>query len=789
MPTAIPAPEAPRPVDAPAPPVRTGAMLHRRRVPILVAAAVFLLFSAVWGTGAFARLSGGGFETPGSESLAAAETEFGRDGIDVAVVYTSDTLSVDDPAFRNEVERTLAALPADAVAAVTTTWSTGSPVLASIDRRQALVLVQLAGDEQAHGATYRRIADALVAGGGLRTHRGGSVPTVAAINDRISADLARAEALSAPVLLVLLVVVFGGLVAAGLPLLIGGIAILGAFTALRAISYATTVSVFSVNIVTMLGLGLAVDYSLLVVSRFREELRARGATRAGVPAALDATMATAGRSVLFSGVTVAVSLSALLFFPQPFLRSMGFGSIAAVLVALAAALTVLPALLAVLGPRIDALRLRRPRSSGASADRGDDGGWWALLARAVMRRPALVAAGVTALLLLLAFPATRITFGGTDHRVLPAGTESRVAAELLVAGFPDASTNDLDVVVRGASPAQLESFAAELAAVEGVPHARVAGTSGDSALITVALPANPDLESQLVAAVRAAPAPDGTRVLVGGAAAEEVDTLAALAHRLPWAAAFVTVVTLVLLFLAFGSVLLPIKAVLMAGLSLASMFGVLVWIFQDGNLASYLGVTVTGTVEATQPVIMVAVAFGLSMDYEVFLLARVREEWDRTHDNARAVALGMQRTGRIITSAALLLVVVIGAFATSGISLITMTGVGLAVAILLDATVIRALLVPATMHLLGRANWWAPVPLLRLRERWGSSVVTGHLGAHGRPGRLHPHAFGDEADFDAGDGSRPASTRRPPTHADPMSSTNPGISTADTTGGPHLRPG
>ncbi len=709
-------------LPGPGAPSSWGGALYRGRVPVLVGAVVFLLFSLLWGTGAFARLSGGGFETPGSESLAAAEGEFGRQSTHVAVVYASDTLTADDPAFRAEVERTLAALPEDAVTATSTTWSTGSPALVSQDRRQTLVLLQLAGaDEEARDDTYERIADDLVAGGAVQTHRGGSVPTGLEIGNQIGEDLVRAETLSTPVLLVLLVVVFGGLVAASLPLVIGAIAILGAFTALRAISYLTDVSVFSINIITMLGLGLAIDYALLVVSRFRDEMSALGGTKDVVPTALGRTMATAGRSVLVSGVTVAVSLAALLFFPQPFLRSMGFGAIAAVLIALVAALTVLPALLAVLGPRVDALRVRRRRAPaaatgapGAERERG-----WARLAHAVMRRPVLVAVATTALLLVIASPATRISFGGTDHRVLPAGTESRVAAELIIDGFPQASTSDLDVVVRGASTAQLESLATDMAAVQDVPGAELVGSSADAALVSVELPTDPALEAQVVRSVRAVPVPDGVEVLVGGAAAEEVDTLASLGDRLPWAAGFVVVVTMLLLFLAFGSVLLPVKAVLMTGLSLGAMFGALVWVFQDGHLASFFGVTLTGSIEATQPIIMVAAAFGLSMDYEVFLLSRVREEWDRTHDNTAAVAAGLQRTGGIITSAALLLVVVIGAFATSGISLITMTGVGLAFAILVDATIIRALLVPATMRLLGRANWWAPAPLLRVWSRYG----------------------------------------------------------------------
>jgi trehalose monomycolate/heme transporter len=703
---------------------RLGRRFLRWRWPIIGAAVLFLAVSIVWGTGVFGRLSGGGFDTPNSESAQAAERiegSFGRQDADVAIVYASDTLTVDDPAFRTEVERTLAAVSAQELSQVTTVWSEGgSPALISEDGRQTLVLLQLAAnDEESRQDLYEGIADSLVADN-LETYRGGAVPTFLDVNEQIEQDLARAETLSAPILLVLLVLVFGSLAAASLPLAIGLIAILGAFTALNVISQFTDVSVYSINIVIMLGLGLAIDYALFIVSRFREEMRALGNTRDVVPSALGRTIVTAGRTVLVSGVIVAVSLASLLFFSQGFLQSMGYGAIAAVLVALIAALTVLPALLALLGPRVDALRIRGRRRT-SSDEAGEENGVWARLARAVMRRPGIIAASTTALLIVLALPFLNIAWGGVDYRVLPEGTESRIAGERISTDFPLASTSNLDVVVTGVSGANVERYAQQLGSLDGATGARVVGTADGTTLVSVGLPGDPSAEpaQQLVGAVRDVPVPDGAEVLVGGAAAAQADTLASLGERLPSAAAFVIIATMVLLFLAFGSLLLPVKAVIMAALSLSAMFGVIVWVFQEGNLASWFGVTPTGAIEATQPVIMVAIAFGLSMDYEVFLLSRIREEWDRTHDNTRAVAIGLQRTGRIITSAALLLVVVIGAFATSGISFITMIGVGLAFAILLDATVIRGLLVPATMRLLGRANWWAPRPLLRAWERFG----------------------------------------------------------------------
>jgi len=505
-----------------------------------------------------------------------------------------------------------------------------------------------------------------------------------------------------------------------MPLVVGGLAILGAFTALRLITLVTDVSVFAINIVTMLGLGLAIDYALFIVSRFREELAAQPAGRQGVEDALVRTVATAGRTVAFSGVTVAISLAGLLLFPQMFLRSMAFGGIAAVLVAMAAALTVLPALLAVLGPRINAgsvpwLRRRPDRATDGS------GGAWYRVAHSVMRRPLAYMAVIVVGLLALGLPFRNVTFGGIDARALPAGTQSRQVSQTLDRDFTRNATTAIEVVVSGADAADLRGYTERLRALPGATGAQVTQTAADTSRIAVRYDADPisSRARQLVADVRAVDPPVGSRVLVGGDTAELVDLLGSLGRTLPWMAAFVGLVTFVLLFLAFGSVLLPLKAIVMNLLSLTASFGALVWIFQQGHLSGLLGFTPTGTVEATQPILMLAIAFGLSMDYEVFLLSRVREQWGRTGNNTTAVATGLQRTGGIITSAALLLVVVIGAFATSGITFIKMIGVGMIIMLMIDATVVRALLVPATMRLLGRYNWWAPRPLARFCLRYG----------------------------------------------------------------------
>jgi RND superfamily putative drug exporter len=479
------------------------------------------------------------------------------------------------------------------------------------------------------------------------------------------------------------------------------------------------VSIFALNIITLLGIGLAIDYALFVVSRFREEL-AKGLD---TPGAVAATMSTAGRTVAFSGLIVAVSLSSLLLFPQLFLRSMGFGGVAAVLVAMIAALTILPALLAVLGPRIDAGKMPwRRTSSGSSAGNTGDTGAWARIAGVVMRRPVMVFTAVTLGLLALGLPFLRVEWTDVDERVLPVGTESRSAAETVRADFPGQGVQQAEVVVSGAvSEPELTSYTDSLAAVAQVQDVTVAQRSDEVTVLDVSygLDAASPAARELVEQLREVPEPPGAEVLVGGTTAYFVDLLDSLGSTLPWMGLMIAMAMLVLLFLAFGSVLLPIKAVLVNAISVTASFGVVVWVFQDGNLSGLLSFTPMGGIDATQPILMLAILFGLSMDYEVFLLSRIREQWDRTGDNTLAVTTGLQRTGSIITSAALLLAIVIGAFATSGITFIKMIGVGMLVAIVIDATVVRMLLVPAAMRLMGTANWWAPAPLARWWRRHG----------------------------------------------------------------------
>src|SRR5215831_14678264 len=699
--------------------------MFRRQRLVLLAAVIAVVGAAVWGTGVFGSLkSGGGFTPPGSESQQAsdlARKAFGRDTADVVVLYRSATMTVADTAYWQAVTGTLAALPRDKVLSTVTYWTAHSPLFSGAGGHETYAVLRLAGaDDAAQIQAYKAISGKLGAPG-LTEHVGGQIPLEQTINNQVKSDIGRAEGLSMPVLLILMLVIFGSLAAASLPLAIGAVAILGSFTALRLLTLVTDVSVYSINITTILGLGLAIDYGLFMVARFRDELGAQPTTEA----ALARTVATAGRTVAVSGVTVALALASLMLFPEMFLRSMGYGGVATVLVDMLAALTIMPALLAILGPRVNALRIRR---SVRRAPTTDSAGGWYRIARSVMRRPIAYVAVIVIALLALGSPFRSITWGGTDARALPSGSAPRVVAEALARDFPVNATTPIEAVVKfnGAVSAQAEraalaGYTTRLAHVPGIIGAQVTGVSGNVAKVDMRFTANSESAAAraLVTQVRAVPAPPGAQVYMGGATAELVDELGSLGATLPWMALTVAITTFLLLFLAFGSVVLPVKAIVMNALSLTATFGAIVWIFQEGHLSGLLQFTPTGTIEATMPILMLAIIFGLSMDYEVFLLSRIRERYDVTGDNAASVASGLQRTGGIITSLALLLVIVVGAFSASGITFIKLLGVGMIIALVVDATVVWVLLVPAVMRLLGPANWWAPRPLRRLYARYG----------------------------------------------------------------------
>ncbi|HSE09273.1 MAG TPA: MMPL family transporter [Nocardioidaceae bacterium] len=693
-----------------------GGVVFRLRRWVLAATAVFVVLAALWGTGVFGALSDEGFDDPGSEASRAARAaeEVLGGGHDLLVLVEHEEHTVDEPVFAGGVAQIVAALPADLVETSVGFAETGSEAFVSSDRHTTYVAVQVAEDTT--DADYWHLVETYQAPHGFAVGFGGNLAMNADINAQVSKDIAQAEMISFPILLVLLLVVFGGVVAAGLPLAVGAVAILGAFTVLRVMTAVTDISVFSVNIVTMLGLGLAIDYALFVVGRFREELHRGG----DVESALVTTMATAGRTIAVSGLTVAVALSSLLLFPQVFFRSMGLGGMAAVAVAMLTSLTALPAGLAVLGHRVDSWRVPRLNRRAARGRRSvERSGGWARVAGAVMARPWVYVAVIVPVLLILGSPFLRVEFGGVDHRALPEGTQSREVAETLLNDFPT-SGEPIRLVLSGTSAETTAAFVDRLEQVEGVKGVTVAGDKGEEAVVDVThgYEVYSASAKELVRDLRQID-PETGSALVTGTTAFLVDVLDSIGDQLPTMAAWVVCSTFLLLFLAFGSLLLPIKAIVMNLLSLTASFGALVWIFQDGNLAGTLGFTPTGTVEATQPILMLAIAFGLSMDYEVFLLSRVREQWDLTGDNRLAVATGLQRTGGLITSAALLMVVVVGAFSTSGITFIKMIGIGLALAIVIDATVVRGLLVPATMRLLGELNWWLPAFLDRLWRKVG----------------------------------------------------------------------
>jgi RND superfamily putative drug exporter len=698
---------------------------RRRRITLIIASAAVIV-AVIFGSGVFGHLqTAGGFYAPATESqheATLATNAFGRDAGDMVVLYSSPSELVRSPAFKAAVTRSLQGLPRSVVESYTTYWSSRSPGFISANGRETFAVVELRGaNDDARQANYDLIKTRLAAPG-LRTQVGGLVPTDEAITTQTSKDIGRAESLSLPVLLILLLVIFGSVTAASLPLVIGGIGILGSFTVLRLLTLFTAVSIFSVNITTILGLGLGIDYGLFMVSRFREELH----RDTDVEQAVARTVATAGRTVAFSGVTVAVALASLMLFPETFLRSMGYGGLLTVLVDMLAALTVMPALLAVLGPKVNSLRIRRSITKAPAAL---ESGAWYRLGQRVMRRPLAVAGGIVAVLVLCGSPFLKIAWGGTDATVLPTGAVPRMVTEALSRDFPGNPTAPIEAIVEFGGPAtgsngrsrSLAGYLSRIDAVAGVEGAEVTGVHGELARVDISYlpgPYSPQAEA-VVTAVRGIAPPPEAAVYVGGQSALLVDTLAEMGHSLPWMVLVVVLATFLLLFLAFGSVLLPLKAIAMNLLSLSVMFGVLVWVFQEGHLSRFLDFTPNGTIDPSTPILMFAIMFGLSMDYEVFLLSRIREHYDATGDNTAAIATGLQRTGGVITSAALMLGVVIGSFSVSSVTFTKMMGIGMFVALLVDATVVRLLLVPATMKLLGNANWWAPGPLRRVYERFG----------------------------------------------------------------------
>jgi RND superfamily putative drug exporter len=721
---------------------RLARVLVRRRRLILIVAGVAVVLAAAYGGGVAKHLIGGGFEDPGAESAQAKailERTFGQGEPDLVLLASADNGSVDSPAAvaaGRALTSRIAAMPH--VLQASSYWSLGSPPpLKSTKGDKALLLVRVAGDDDA--VTHRSVDIAKgVSGdaGTLSVVAGGPAFVNHAVSTRVESDLKRAEAIALPITLVLLVVVFGSVVAALLPLAVGIFAIIGTFAILQLMSVITDVSIFSLNLTTALGLGLAIDYSLFVVSRFREELANGHSTSAAVVR----TVRTAGRTVVFSASTVAIALAAMLVFPITFLKSFAYAGIAVSATAAIGAVVVLPALLAVLGPRVNSLQVFHRAASPPVGE-----GIWHRIATAVMRRPLPIATAAIAFLMLLGAPFLGIKFGLPDDRVLPPGDSARAVQDVLRDQFTSRESTTLEVVAANSGPsasrqADITAYATALSGVSGVARVDAAtGSFASGRLVAPAGPASarftgtsgtwfsvvPSVEplsasgERVVKDVRAVPAPFATKV--AGPSAQLVDTKASLWARLPWAVGMIAAVTFVVLFLLFGSLLVPAKAVVLNLLSLTATFGAMVWIFQDGHLSGLLNFTPTGTIAVVMPILMFCIAFGLSMDYEVFLLSRIKEEHDNGADTATSVARGLEHTGRIVTAAAVLIAVVLVAFGTSGVSFIKLFGIGLALAVLVDAFVIRSTLVPAFMKLAGDANWWAPRWLRRVHDRIGIS--------------------------------------------------------------------
>ena len=688
---------------------RLGQFVVRRRRAVILSWVVLLLVTATIGSAAFSVLSTdfGAGTTTESGRVAQQLDDLAETGGQMAIV--ADDIDVDDPQVQGPITSGLVPIAAlDGVLDVADPWSTGAEALQATDGRAVLIVVTLAGDldEDAELAVAKEVEDLAHGLEASEVLVGGDVLVSETFGTASENDLLRGEAIALPIAIVVMVFLLGGLVAAGMPLLV---AVGGVLTTLAVLVAATEfgdVSIFSVNVVNMLGIGLGIDYGLLMVNRFREE-RGHGLE---VHDAVAATVASAGTTVLFSALTVAVAMSGLFVFGVPLLTSFGIAGLAVVLLSMAAAITLLPATLAAVGGRIKPL-----------APTPDVDGRFYRLTRWVQGRAAWVGGATALLLLLLAVPFLSARFENGDARTLPRSSEVRATALTLSERFPARGTDPVTVIAAAdADDPAFVTWLDEVSSTDGVLGASTRPGTPSGLTVVDLVPTGTSQGDPATAVVDRIRADEpGFDVQVGGPAAELSDVKERLGARLPLAVAMVCLATLVLLFLMTGSIVVPIKAVLMNILSLGASFGAMVWIFQEGHLSGLLAFDSVGALDLWMPVLILIFAFGLSMDYEVFLLSRIKEVHDETGDNDLAVAVGLQRSGRIITSAAALIVVVFAGFAAGEVLAIKQLGVGLAIAVIVDATLVRTLLVPATMKLLGERNWWAPAPLRRFHDRYG----------------------------------------------------------------------
>ena len=703
---------------------RIGNLVVRRSKLILFGFVSLVVLSSFWGFQAFGALKGGGYDNPNSDSTLVTEllqSEFGVDPAEVLVLVDlpSDADETDANGFpvHFELVQELSAdlLDIEGVDSVLNYYTLGSPPnLKSEDGKLIYLLVDLDNNVDQTPVVAEIVDDYTGDYQGAQVHVSGFGAVTKAINETIYEDIIRAEIVAVPIVVLLLIFVFGSLVAAGLPLFVGGLAIVGSFLIIWIGSQFTDVSIFAHNLVTGLGLGLGIDYSLLVVNRFREE-RAAGND---VATSVSNTVASAGKTVLFSGLTVALVLVSMVFFPQYFLQSFALAGVAVVIFAILGAAVAVPAMLNLLGDRVNSIRLIKrdlaPKDTGA----------WEKIARFTMRRPLPVLFVGLLFLASLFSLSSSVVFGQSDDRVLPADSPARVASDLLRERFEGRETSPIEILVKGTDE-QVNEFIDVVADQEDIVRVAIVPTQEESQwvrinAITDLEPRSPEGLEQVVA-LRSLDV-EVDEYLIGGGGAYYTDSQQGIEQALPIAALWVFISTFILLFLFTGSLVLPLKAILLNVLSLGAVFGLIGWIFQNGELQWLIGeYSVTGTIDTSSVVMIALVAFGLSMDYELFLLSRIKEQHDAGFNTVNSVALGLQRSGRIITAAALILAVTFGAFASSGVSIMKMLGLGIAVAILLDATLIRGFLVPAIMRLLGGANWWAPKWLKRLYEKAGLS--------------------------------------------------------------------
>lgn len=688
---------------------KLGQLAVRRSKLVLTTFIITMLAAGGIGLSVFGKLDSGGYSDPNSESMKVwnyFQENLKTKDAGVILIVDGKNKSVNDPnvvADAIALEKEVATV--QGVESTLSYWSSGNQqTMVSKDGNAAYLLIYTKSDDFAKVGEVGKEIQSKFDGEykSLQVYASGNGVITSAINGRIAKDLALAEAISIPLTFILLIFVFGAVIASAMPLFVGIFSILGAFFLLLLITQVTSVSVFALNLITGLGLGLGIDYSLLMVNRFREELH----NGKEIDEAVVTTVKTAGKTVFYSGLTVAVTLGSMVVFPQSFLKSFGYAGVSVVLIAIVAAILPLPALMKLLGHRVDKFVVRKsgivPKSDGR----------WAQTARFVMRKPVSVVVLSLVILGVMAAPIKDIVFSQLDARVLPKSDKAAIAYQVLSDRFPGQESSPIEILIPGAAnkvtPEELNDYVTKIQQTEGIVRVIPFNVGNDIRIQAIQSMGSRTIEaSDLIHKLRDLDSPQGT--LIGGVAADFTDSQDGTARALPWALGWIAISVLILIFVFTGSVILPIKAVLLNILSLAATLGVITWIFIDGHLKWLVGdFTVTGTIDTGTAILIAVVVFGLSMDYELFLLSRIKEEHLAGHNNIESVAVGLQKSARIITAAALLLAAVFASFMTSGVTAIKMMGFGTAFAVLLDATLVRALLVPALMRLFGERNWWGP---------------------------------------------------------------------------------